>query len=103
MSCPPDEVLARYIEDGLFFEQRECVEEHVADCTDCFTVLTEAICFFGGEAVDQEPTRFTRRFRAAVLDLVGRLTLKRLRAYRSPTLTRRVSLPFHSAARRPSL
>ena len=102
--CPPPELIARYLEDRLFLEERVTVEEHAADCSDCLTVLTEAIRFIGREALDPEPARFTRRIRAAVLGLaVGRLTLKRLYAYGSRILTRRVSLPFHSAARRQSV
>ena len=73
MSCPPDEVLARYLEDGLFLEQRERVEEHVASCDHCATVLANAVNFLGGEATDPVPFRYMGALQATWRQLWCRL------------------------------
>lgn len=65
MSCPPDEVLACYIEDSLFLEARRRVEEHAADCDRCATVLAETVCFRGGDVADPPASRVASVLRAA--------------------------------------
>lgn len=41
-ACPDAETLAAYLEGGLAQDERERVIAHVADCDDCYFVMTEA-------------------------------------------------------------
>lgn len=94
VSCPPDEVLACYVEDVLFLEERERVEEHVASCEDCLTVLAESVRFRGGEVADAQELRFVHAFRAAWCHLAALFAREGPQAVRS----RRARLARSSAA-----
>jgi len=50
--CPGDDVLAAYLDDRLTPDERRAVEEHVASCEDCRTLLADSVLAL--EALDLE-------------------------------------------------
>ena len=50
--CPGDDVLAAYLDDRLHPDERRVVEEHLASCEDCRTILADSVLAL--EALDQE-------------------------------------------------
>jgi anti-sigma factor RsiW len=41
--CPPDEVLAAYVDNALSAAEREELESHLSDCAQCRKTLAMAI------------------------------------------------------------
>jgi tetratricopeptide (TPR) repeat protein len=41
--CPGDDVLAAYLDDRLNADERRAVEEHLASCEDCRTLVAESV------------------------------------------------------------
>jgi tetratricopeptide (TPR) repeat protein len=43
VECPSDEAIAGYLDDRLSADERRAVEEHLASCDDCRTILAESV------------------------------------------------------------
>jgi tetratricopeptide (TPR) repeat protein len=64
--CPDAETLAAYLDGRLAQDERERVTQHVADCDDCYFVVTEAAQMPSTAAqLEPEPVRLRRRWWAS--------------------------------------
>jgi len=71
-SCPPADVLARFVDDGLPAEERLAVEAHVDECDDCRATVATMVRAAAAEKRASEPSLQTQASEAlAATELPG--------------------------------
>lgn len=69
--CPPEEILALYVEGGLDEEEKGKVTEHLSICSGCLDTVLVASRLARESAVAEEPARVPREVLQRAKDLVG--------------------------------